>query len=62
MMLNKCVICGRPLVKVEFYIGKYPVGPTCAKKRRLTINFKFNQSVAIWNAQTDLFEDIGNDT
>ena len=28
----KCVRCARPLTHVDYWVGKYPIGPKCAEK------------------------------
>lgn len=62
MMLLRCVICNRPLEKSEFFIGIYPVGPTCAKNRGLIgSSYKFKPSQSVRNDQLDLFGDANDE-
>jgi hypothetical protein len=42
--------------KAEFFIGPYPVGPTCARNKGLTASSeKSTKSIAVRNDQLDLF-------
>jgi len=57
-MKLRCVICNRPLDKVEFFIGGYPVGSTCAKNRGLGNSHSSNKKIeVVRNDQPDLFGD-----